>query len=103
MKLCISSDVEEPSLKSKRIWDVVSQVFQTIFQLDLVNSYGALHHFVVTWCQNTKKKEREGDFLYWYSGELKTTATVAADMDCLFNSFNLFSLMKHQKIGGSSN
>lgn len=45
--LCISSEVEEPSLKSKRIWDVVSQVFQTIFQLDLVNSYGALHHFVV--------------------------------------------------------
>lgn len=51
------------------------------------------------------KKNKEGgvDFLYWYSGELKTTTTVAAAMDCLFNSFNLFPLMKHPKIGESGN
>jgi len=49
------------------------------------------------------KKERGGknSFPYWHSRELKTrneNATVAADMDCLFNSSNLFTLMKHQKI-----
>lgn len=116
---CICSEVEELSLKSKRIWDVVSQVFQTIFQLDLVNSYGALHHFVLMSeilkknkpkkkpKQKTEEREETNTpFPYCHSAELKTrneNTTVAADMDCLFNSSNLFTLMKHQKIWVSGN
>lgn len=64
---CICSEVEELSLKSKRIWDVVSQVFQTIFQPDLVNTYGALHCLM---SEILKKKERGKypTFPYWHSG-----------------------------------
>lgn len=53
-----------------------------------------------------KRKGGKNPFPYWHSGELKTRnekATVAADMDCLFNSSNLFTLMKHQKIWVSGN